>query len=303
MECLRKVSSLRGSVSSMTNKWWILCALALSCLSLVGASRRERAYGAQPELLIFNELCALKDEPGPCRAIRDRFFFSVNTGRCQLFEYGGCGGNENNFETLEECEETCLVSDDKNPCHLAEAPGPCRGLVTRYLFDRKSQQCRHFFYGGCFGNANNFRSMAECQARCQNPVKPTEAAAVQTQPASRATDVQPTLVREEIVVIEPLIQANSSSALTGSPTDFIPSELCFSPVDKGTCLGAEKRFAYNPQTKRCHMFSYSGCGGNKNNFLLRKHCIHKCIKTKKGHGRKMIRIKKKNIDSIVNRSA
>lgn len=62
--------------------------------------------------------------------------------------------------------------DDKNPCHLPEAPGPCRGLVTRYFFDSRSQQCRNFYYGGCFGNANNFRSMAECQAKCQNPGRP-----------------------------------------------------------------------------------------------------------------------------------
>lgn len=62
--------------------------------------------------------------------------------------------------------------DDKNPCHLDEAPGPCRGLLTRYFFDSGSQQCKHFFYGGCFGNANNFRSMAACQAKCQNPGRP-----------------------------------------------------------------------------------------------------------------------------------
>lgn len=59
--------------------------------------------------------------------------------------------------------------DNKNPCHLSEAPGPCRGLLSRYYYDSKSQQCKHFFYGGCFGNANNFRSMAECHAKCQSP--------------------------------------------------------------------------------------------------------------------------------------
>lgn len=59
--------------------------------------------------------------------------------------------------------------ENKNPCHLSEAPGPCRGLLSRYYYDSKSQQCKHFFYGGCFGNANNFRSMVECQAKCQSP--------------------------------------------------------------------------------------------------------------------------------------
>ncbi|XP_054471279.1 tissue factor pathway inhibitor a isoform X4 [Anoplopoma fimbria] len=153
----------------LPNKWWLLCVVSLSFVARFGSCRRHRQDGVQPELFIFNELCALKDESGPCKATKDRFFFNVDTGHCELFEYGGCGGNANNFETLEACEETCVVSDDKNPCHLAEAPGLCRGLVTRYFFDSNSQQCKHFFYGGCFGNANNFRSMSECQAKCQNP--------------------------------------------------------------------------------------------------------------------------------------
>lgn len=68
------------------------------------------ANGAQAVHSIFNELCALKDEQGPCKAIKDRWFFNVDNGRCELFEYGGCGGNANNFETLEDCEETCVVS-------------------------------------------------------------------------------------------------------------------------------------------------------------------------------------------------
>lgn len=79
--------------------------------------------------------------------------------------------DEVNFLVSYNCSPSPLL-DDKNPCHLPEAPGPCRGLVTRYFFNSNSQQCKHFFYGGCFGNANNFRSMAECQAKCQNPGRP-----------------------------------------------------------------------------------------------------------------------------------
>lgn len=70
--------------------------------------------GAPPELFIFNELCAFKDEPGPCKAIKERFFFNVDSGHCELFEYGGCGGNANNFLTLEACEETCVVSGESD---------------------------------------------------------------------------------------------------------------------------------------------------------------------------------------------
>lgn len=65
----------------------------------------------------------------------------------------------------------CLSPADRSPCHLGEAPGPCRGLVTRYFFNRATRECQQFYYGGCFGNANNFRNMAECQSKCQNPSK------------------------------------------------------------------------------------------------------------------------------------
>lgn len=73
------------------------------------------ADGAPPEPFIFKQLCALKSEPGPCKAIKERFFFNVDTGRCESFEYGGCGGNTNNFESLAGCEETCVVSGEPHP--------------------------------------------------------------------------------------------------------------------------------------------------------------------------------------------
>lgn len=236
---------------------------------------------------------------GPCRAIKERYFFSVDTGHCELFDYGGCAGNANNFETLEACEETCVVSEDKNPCHLAEAPGPCRGLVTRYFFDSQTQQCKHFFYGGCFGNANNFESMAKCQAKCHNQGEPTILPEVHIQSgARRSSVVQPTIVAEELTVSKAAVELNITKQ--NHPKDSKLPEMCFSPVERGTCDGAERRFAYNPKTKRCEMFLYSGCEGNKNNFLHRRHCIKKCMKHNK-EGMKMIRIRKKNMENLSSR--
>ncbi|XP_044222596.1 tissue factor pathway inhibitor a [Thunnus albacares] len=287
---------------ALSNKWWILCSVSLACVATFGSCSRDRRDGAKPELFIFNELCALKDDQGPCKAMKDRYFFSVDTGRCELFEYGGCGGNANNFRSLEACEEMCVVSDDKNPCHLPEAPGPCRGLVTRYFFDSRSQQCKQFFYGGCFGNANNFRSKAACQAKCQNPEKPTKAPEVHNLVTRKSSAVLPTILTGEMTVNEPQVQLNDTTR--NHPQALKPQDLCFSPVDRGTCDGAERRFAYNPKTKRCHIFSYSGCGGNKNNFTHRRHCLRKCIKRIKvaDGGMRMIRIRKKNIDNILFRS-
>jgi hypothetical protein len=36
-----------------------------------------------------------------------RYYFNAKTGVCQQFIYGGCGGNENNFETVDACYDGC----------------------------------------------------------------------------------------------------------------------------------------------------------------------------------------------------
>jgi hypothetical protein len=55
------------------------------------------------------DVCSLPGVVGPCEAIIPRFYYNAVTGQCESFEYGGCGGNANNFLTQEECEAACLV--------------------------------------------------------------------------------------------------------------------------------------------------------------------------------------------------
>ncbi|XP_036428798.1 WAP, Kazal, immunoglobulin, Kunitz and NTR domain-containing protein 2 [Colossoma macropomum] len=51
--------------------------------------------------------CNLPSLQGPCKAYEPRWAYSTAQGQCQPFVYGGCGGNENNFETREACEDSC----------------------------------------------------------------------------------------------------------------------------------------------------------------------------------------------------
>ena len=44
---------------------------------------------------------------GPCRASKPRFHF--DGVECVRFNYGGCGGNGNNFRTLKDCEKRCIT--------------------------------------------------------------------------------------------------------------------------------------------------------------------------------------------------
>ncbi len=51
-------------------------------------------------------------------------------------------------------------------CLLQVDEGPCRGEIERYYYNTITQKCEIFYYGGCRGNANNFKSYQECQKTC-----------------------------------------------------------------------------------------------------------------------------------------
>lgn len=52
-------------------------------------------------------LCSLPSVTGPCRAYFQRYFYDAATGQCQEFVYGGCRGNANRFDTIQECQNVC----------------------------------------------------------------------------------------------------------------------------------------------------------------------------------------------------
>ena len=57
-----------------------------------------------------NAVCRLPKIVGICRLSVPSFYFDRATLQCQSFLYGGCGGNGNRFNSLEECQSLCLPS-------------------------------------------------------------------------------------------------------------------------------------------------------------------------------------------------
>ena len=52
-------------------------------------------------------MCTLPPERGICKGRFKRYYYNSATKTCELFQYGGCYGNENNFRTLHDCEKAC----------------------------------------------------------------------------------------------------------------------------------------------------------------------------------------------------
>lgn len=53
-------------------------------------------------------MCAQKQDTGPCRGAYNRFAYDQARSTCVPFVYGGCRGNQNNFLTLQECQDVCI---------------------------------------------------------------------------------------------------------------------------------------------------------------------------------------------------
>uniref|UniRef100_A0A8C3V8Q2 Tissue factor pathway inhibitor n=1 Tax=Catharus ustulatus TaxID=91951 RepID=A0A8C3V8Q2_CATUS len=244
----------------VTTYIWQTNSVILHLLCTTGA--------AWPPLKLVNPFCAMKADDGPCKAIHKRYFFNIKNRKCEVFEYGGCHGNDNNFLTLEECQEKCTILWEQ--ISFLE-PGVCRGYFTRYFYNKETKSCEAFKYGGCLGNQNNFRTLEECQTQKFQIM---------------LTSNWNTVMSPHLVFLEPPFPEPPA----------IPS-LCMTPMDSGLCRAKELRFFYNHSTGRCRPFSYSGCGGNENNFISRKSCLRICKKgmgsdSKKGE-RRLIKIKKK----------
>ncbi|XP_017857928.1 PREDICTED: kunitz-type serine protease inhibitor-like [Drosophila arizonae] len=42
----------------------------------------------------------------------------------------------------------------------------CLQIVSRWTYCYRENVCKLFYYGGCGGNINNFRTLGECERTC-----------------------------------------------------------------------------------------------------------------------------------------
>ncbi|CAN7992812.1 unnamed protein product, partial [Ixodes hexagonus] len=208
-----------------------------------GCTGNENNFESHEDCLAeCEDLCHMPKDPGACATdeARENFYYNSQTGRCEAFEFTGCGGNDNRFEQIESCRTrygalSCNVAD---VCHQPKDSGPCYAYLRRFYYNSETERCEPFIYGGCMGNGNNFYNMNQCNRHCRN---------------------------SETKAAEP-------------PVD---RALCHLPLDEGSCDGTEHqpetRFYYDAQKEDCVSFVYAGCGGNDNNFRLLENCNLTCF--------------------------
>ncbi|MEQ2230357.1 hypothetical protein ILYODFUR_028450 [Ilyodon furcidens] len=111
--------------------------------------------------------CLVPVDEGPCKGNVERYYYSTLTQKCEVFTYGGCRGNANNFNSYQECRKTCFrIPKIPQNCRFPKEEGHCRGLFPRYFFNITTMRCESFSYGGCGGNANRFQDRTSCRNHC-----------------------------------------------------------------------------------------------------------------------------------------
>jgi hypothetical protein len=200
--------------------------------------------------------------------------YDAAQGKCVSYVYGGCRGTDNLFISENECKEKCLLNKAK-PKSVAEWERPdtcllppitgnisCLRFQPMFTFDAETEACVPYIYGGCRGTDNLYTNHDECLKKCD---------------ASNQAAAQPRLL-----------------------------DVCSMPIVKGRCYARFWKFGFNSETSRCEKFAYggekvtwidffhyifltqtwvtesknltsfSGCGGNDNNFDSMEACVNTC---------------------------
>jgi len=216
--------------------------------------------------------CSLLPDHGPCYTPNDelRWYFDTNTNTCQQFYYGGCGGNENNYNSFEMCIQSCELEDntcnyidwlfdewfmqqDCNTCPYTAELIEFNGSQYVALWETTDLEggCVDFLNvvyncdGSVFCNQGGFAGFNEC-LDAGLPYNYT---------------VLHTIYSHNI---------NCSNCINTCACSLLP--------DHGPCYTSndELRWYFDRNTNTCQQFYYGGCGGNENNYISFEACVQSC---------------------------
>ncbi|XP_068433798.1 low-density lipoprotein receptor-related protein 11 [Clinocottus analis] len=93
------------------------------------------------------------------------------------------------------------ASTSQDPCAAAPVVGPCKGTFPRWFYDQNAGECKHFLYGGCQGNHNNFLQETDCVSEC-----------IQKSPAFKPATVAPPITKQTEIAAPKVSQSQAKSS-------------------------------------------------------------------------------------------
>jgi len=206
--------------------------------------------------------CDLKYDAGPCKGLKHVVAFE--DGKCVSKLFGGCKGNGNRFDSIQDCETTCASSltrkfTTKNPICLEPAVSPeaskkCKGMFPRFTFNSEAGQCQKIVYGGCGASANLFVTLEDCIGVCMN---------------------EPRQMKSKIAITFPGDDSDEDSEESNEDDENICN---LPPITPGlvSCEAFIPKWTFSKTEGKCVQYIYGGCRGTKNLFNSEAQCKAEC---------------------------
>ncbi|KAM7535079.1 hypothetical protein Aperf_G00000094537 [Anoplocephala perfoliata] len=216
-------------------------------------------------VLLFSEnlsedVCNQPTNPGPCRASIQRYTFNRSLGRCEMFYYGGCNGNDNNFETMEDCQRRCEASVAKVSSLYLNA----RLSLSLECSNSEFALELHGFELAFVRASDMYVVYLNCQDPCTD-----------VRCGYNAYCLRGYCYCNEGYEGDAFTECRPVSSSDRYHQQSV-EDVCNLPMDSGPCHEPMLRYAYSPSSKRCQPFTYGGCQGNANNFETEEECKRRC---------------------------
>ncbi|KIH66404.1 Kunitz/Bovine pancreatic trypsin inhibitor domain protein [Ancylostoma duodenale] len=216
----------------------------------------------------LTDLCLLALNVGQGKALLKRFYYNTFSKRCTEFVYRGAKGNENNFLTLQQCQDVCQKWS--NPC-------PSENFSPRKECSANGTECginQWCHVGG--SQATTVCCSGASPDPCSLPVETGDGSAElprwYADPNDRSCSMQ----------CKPFVYKGTK----GNQNNFLTRAACERQCKHGDPCAQElaagegtyslTRHFFDKETRRCREFNYLGSKGNANNFLTMEDCELVC---------------------------
>jgi len=185
--------------------------------------------------------CRQPIKAGPCRKIDPRWGFDGYS--CVKFNYGGCDGNENNFDSEGECQNVCFGSAP------ADAPSQDMSRCPQVFLPSTAAGCRYESYTGSDGCT--YYNLV-CAPAADAPPK-RGIGSCDSNPCSR----------DERCVSQGCVQP-FCPAYKCEPTSTKPSKIGLGSCDSNPCLPGERCLSQPCVQPFCPAYKCQSVGGGMN---------------------------------------
>ena len=228
--------------------------------------------------------CQIDAKPGHCQHKFQRYYYDYKTNSCKSFVYTGCGGNENNFKTPDECHDSCYVD---SPQILPETKDVVEGEVpdsfasdteVDIYADEKfssSMMANLIFEKAC--NKTLDIGLCNVQEVPRYSVKFYWDSVERRCKPFRYTGCGGNENR-----FHSLQKCEHTCGTLKNIEPF--NQRCLNHHESGPCEATISRWRWNVETGQCEQFFWYGCmldgvnfNGNRNNFMNKNDCECHCL--------------------------